>query len=395
LTEAEAIEYARGLDGVFPREARLVCREIGDGNLNLVFHIVDESSGRSLIMKQALPYAKIVGESWPLSLDRARIESEVLQIEGSLCPDLVPHVYRFDKDLYLTVMEDLSDHIIMRKGLMECRRYPLFAGHIGRFLARTLFFTSDLGMDQKEKKRQAGRFINPDQCKITEDLIFDEPYTDAPNNSFDPNIRGEVEAIWADRELHLQVAMLRQKFLTEGQALLHGDLHTGSIFVREDSTKVIDPEFAYYGPMGFDIGAVMANLLLNFAGQEHWSADAKARTDYRNYLLETVRGVWTEFEANFRTLWNEQGTDRMFATPGFQDAFLRRLFRDAAGFAGCKMVRRIIGLAHVADIDAIPDPETKAQAERLALAIGTALIRSHSSLTSVDEVLETARKAVQ
>lgn len=71
-----------------------------------------------------------------------------------------------------------------------------------------------------------------------------------------------------DTALHFEVALLRHAFLTKAQSLLHGDLHTGSIFITKESTKVIDPEFAYYGPMGFDIGAVIANLLLNYAGQE-------------------------------------------------------------------------------------------------------------------------------
>ncbi len=76
LTEQEAIGIARSLSDFFPQDANLESREIGDGNLNLVFHIRDSGSGKSLIMKQALPYAKVVGESWPLTLDRARIESE-------------------------------------------------------------------------------------------------------------------------------------------------------------------------------------------------------------------------------------------------------------------------------------------------------------------------------
>ena len=76
-------------------------------------------------------------------------------------------------------------------------------------------------------------------------------------------------------------------------------LHTGSIFIKPDSTKVIDPEFAYYGPMGFDIGAVLANLLLNFAAQEGWSKDEESRTAYRAYLLQTVKDVWTHFEHKF------------------------------------------------------------------------------------------------
>jgi 5-methylthioribose kinase len=395
LTENEAIEYAALLPGFFNTGAQLACREIGDGNLNLVFHIRDDLSGQSLIMKQALPYAKVVGESWPLTLDRARIESEALAIHNRLCPGLAPRIYKYDADLSLTVMEDLSDHVIMRRGLIESNKYPLFAGHIGHFLAHTLFYTSDFGMDQQEKKLQMGRFINPELCKITEDLIFDHPYTDADTNNFDPNIRSEVEAIWGDRELHLQAALLREKFLTQAQALLHGDLHTGSIFVTEKSTKVIDPEFAYYGPMGFDIGAVIANLLLNFASREGWSKDAAERADYRRYLLATVQGVWENFAGEFERLWGEHGVDRMFRTPGFKESFMERLLKETAGFAGCKMVRRIIGLAHVADIDRIEDAAVKARAERIALAIGTNLIKRHQRIESIDEVLELAGEAVR
>src|SRR3984893_6297514 len=119
LNENEAIEYTRQIPGMFPENAQLVSREIGDGNLNLVFHISDVITGKSLILKQALPYAKVVGESWPLTLDRARIESEALMLQFTLCPDLVPQVYAYDSELALTVMEDLSSYTIMRRGLIE------------------------------------------------------------------------------------------------------------------------------------------------------------------------------------------------------------------------------------------------------------------------------------
>ncbi|MDF2645536.1 MAG: methylthioribose kinase [Paenibacillus sp.] len=390
LSEVQAIEYARQIPNLFQPGSDLTSHEIGDGNLNLVFRISETATGKSIILKQALPYAKVVGESWPLTLDRARIESEALLIEEGLNPDLVPHVYAYDADLALTVMEDLSDHVIMRRGLIEGNQYPLFAEHIGRFLANTLFFTSDLGKNQQEKKIQQGRFINPELCKITEDLIFDDPYRDAETNNFEAHIRDAAEQLWADSELHFEVAILRNKFLTSAQALLHGDLHTGSIFIKPDSTKVIDPEFAYYGPMGFDIGAVLANLILNFAAQEGWSKDSESRASYRAYLLQTVKDVWTHFETNFRTLWNEHGVDRVFQTPGYQNYFLANLLQDTVGFAGAKMVRRIVGLAHVADIDKIEDAAARERAQRLALAIGTSFIRTHRQVKSIDELIAIA-----
>ncbi|WP_166241905.1 S-methyl-5-thioribose kinase [Paenibacillus turpanensis] len=388
LTEQQAIETARTIEHLFTPGAELTCREIGDGNLNLVFHIKEEATGKSVIIKQALPYAKVVGESWPLTLDRARIESEALILQGKLCPDLVPHVYFHDSVQAITAMEDLSGHVIMRQGLMNRTVYPRFAEDIGLFLAKTLFFTSDLGMNQQDKKLQQGRFINPELCKITEDLIFDDPYTNSPNNNYEAHIKDAAEALWTDRELHLEVARLRHRFLTQTQALLHGDLHTGSIFALPDSTKVIDPEFAYYGPMGFDIGAVIANLLLNYAGQEWWSKDEASRAEFRSFLTSSVREVWNVFERHFREYWSTSLVDRISAAPGFVDIYVQEVLQDTVGYAGCKMVRRIVGLSHVADIDKIEDSAVREKAQRLALAIGTSLIKKHRGVQSIEDVLE-------
>ncbi|GIP33667.1 S-methyl-5-thioribose kinase [Paenibacillus sp. J2TS4] len=395
LSLEEAVQYAADLPDLFAPDAQLSVREIGDGNLNLVFHITDRNNNKSIIMKQALPYAKVVGESWPLTLDRARIESEALQLQASLCPGLVPKVYAYDSGLALTVMEDLSDHVIMRQGLIEGNRYPLFAEHVGKFMAHTLFYTSDLGMNQQAKKLQVKQFINPELCKITEDLIFDDPYTDSENNNFNPLIREEVERLWQDEELHYEVALLREAFLTHAEALLHGDLHTGSIFITPESTKMIDPEFAYYGPMGFDIGAVVANLLLNYAGQEGWMKEADKRAEYRRYLLNTVREVWEHFSQTFQQLWEKDAVDRMARVPGYREYYLQKVLRDTIGFAGCKMIRRIVGLAHVADIDTIEDAKARTQAEIMAIEIGRSLIKLHRQAESIDEVIAIAEQAAQ
>jgi 5-methylthioribose kinase len=394
LSEQQAVEYARYIPGFFPQDAEFVSREIGDGNLNLVFHISDKVSGKSLILKQALPYAKVVGESWPLTLDRARIESEVLMLQASLCPELVPHVYAYDEALAMTVMEDLSDHTIMRRGLIEGNHYPLFASHISHFLAKTLFYTSDLGLNQQEKKLKVQQFINPELCKITEDLIFDHPYWDADTNNFNPLIRKEVEQIWFNDKLQFEVAVLREKFLTHAQALLHGDLHTGSIFITSRSTKIIDPEFGFYGPMGFDIGAIFANLLLNYAGQEAWMADEKARHDFREYLLQTIRDIWTLFAEQFQDHWTKDGVDRLSQVAGYREDYMQRLLQDSIGFTGCKIIRRVIGLAHVADVQSIPDPDARAKAERIALAIGESLILLNRQAYSIEEVIDIAKRGL-
>ncbi|WP_211746791.1 S-methyl-5-thioribose kinase [Paenibacillus sp. Marseille-Q4541] len=387
LTLDEAMQLSQKVLDLFDANSELTCREIGDGNLNLVFHVTDINSSKSVIVKQALPYAKIVGESWPLSLDRARIERELLQEEYRLCPGSVPEVYYYDDELALTIMEDLSDHVIMRKGLIEGNHYPLFAKHIGQFMARTLFYTSDLAMDQSLKKESVKKFVNPDQCKITEDLIFEEPYRISERNSYSPIIEDEAEALRTDTELHLEIAILREKFLTQTQALLHGDLHTGSIFITPESTKVIDPEFGYYGPMGFDIGAVLANLLLHYASVPGWISEGVAAATREEELLDMVQDVWNEFELHFRALWEQDVQDYMARTKGYQELYITRLLQDSAGFAGSKMIRRIVGLAHAADIDTIEDAALREQAERKALTIGKSLVKNHRQITSISEFM--------
>ncbi|MNI39236.1 Methylthioribose kinase [compost metagenome] len=158
---------------------------------------------------------------------------------------------------------------------------------------------------------------------------------------------------------------------------------------------MIDPEFAFYGPMGFDLGAVIANLLLNYASQPGWSSDMKTLEARRDWLLSAIRSVWEQFEYRFRTLWNDECQDPVFNSTGYQDFYIRKLLQDSIGFAGCKVIRRIVGLSHVADIDAIADESLRHQAKITALQIGTALIKGGRSAQSIEEVILAARTAAE
>ena len=300
LNEKTAGEYAKTRTDLFKPDSLLECKEIGDGNLNLVFRVWDAGDHKtSVIIKQSLPHARI-DKSIHAPLERALIECEMLLLHDKNCPGLAPKIYSFDREMFAIIMEDLSDHIVLRKGLIKGIVYPKLANHIGTFLARSLFFTSDLGMDPLEKKELQKKFINPDLCKITEDLVFSNPYFNADNNRIDPEIRKRAEENWKDQTLKREVAVLKEKFMTQGQALIHGDLHTGSIFVTPESTKAFDPEFGFFGPMGFDIGAILGNLILNYASQIWHEKDASARLNFRKYLLDTFKGIWETFDSQFR-----------------------------------------------------------------------------------------------
>jgi len=389
-SEAEVIDFARRHSGVFDPADTLDVEEIGDGNINFVYRVY-APGGASVIIKQALPYVRIIGEGWPLSQDRIRIEAEALTLEAEYCPDLVPRVYHFDTKRSAIVMEDIGAFENLRHALVGRADLPKLATQLGRFCAETLFHTSDLFLDAHRKKEMVARFINPDLCKITEDLFFWDPYCDHERNSINPAVWSEAEALWRDEPLKLEVARLKHKFLTSAEALVHGDLHSGSVFANAGGTRVIDPEFAYFGPIGFDVGSLIGNLLLNYAGQSELPGDTSEREAYQAWLLGAIAELWNTFAGRFGELMSSSTQDPTLALSAYRDAYLADLLSDSLGYAGTELIRRTIGLAHVLDLEAIEDPQQRARAETRALRLGRLLIMERAQLADIDALIERVR----
>ena len=91
------------LAATFTDVGALRAREVGDGNLNLVF-IVEDGSGRGLVLKQALPYLRVAGESWPLTRDRMLFETGALRLYNASVPQYVPEVLHADDEMSLVAM---------------------------------------------------------------------------------------------------------------------------------------------------------------------------------------------------------------------------------------------------------------------------------------------------
>lgn len=364
--------------------------DLADGNVNLVYRVRAPAVGTSVIVKQALPYARSVGESFPMPLSRSRLEFRILQVERRLARAHVPRVYHYDGGMHVLVMEDLRHHRVLRGELLRQADLPALGRHMGRFLASTLFFTSDLAMDPGEKKRWVKRFLNPHLCRVTEDLVFTEPFVDHPHNHWNPLIDDVVVAIRRDRRLQAEIADLKWRFMSRAEALIHGDLHTGSIMVTADDTRVIDPEFGFYGPMGFDVGALLGNLALAYLAQPGHAPSAESAREYRAWIAETMCVIWQEFAERFTAYWQDAGG--VWPDP-FCALLLRRVFEDALGFAGVKMMRRIIGLAHVADLDTIADLTIRAGVERAALHLAREWVLGRREVDGMDQVLATLRQA--
>tara|TARA_X000001036_G_scaffold265688_1_gene246791 strand:+ start:4130 stop:5404 length:1275 start_codon:yes stop_codon:yes gene_type:complete len=377
--------------------------EVGDGNLNLVFIVRGETG--AVCVKQALPYVRLVGESWPLPLTRAHFEHMALVEQTAHAGEYVPDLYHYDEPMALTVMEFLSPHIILRKGLIAGVKYPKMAQDLGLFLARTLFRTSDLYLSSDRKKYKTEMFLpNTAMCQISEDLLFDEPYFDAEmNRHTSPQLDDIADSYKADVDLKLAVQEMKWRFQNAPEALLHADFHTGSVMVTEDQTRVIDPEFAFYGPMGFDVGAIIANLFLAYYSQ----SAHEGRGDYATWILEQIETLHACFEREFTALFEGtlNGTVDQIGdiymprvikfSPDLKEraikARLEAIWLDTLGFAGVKMIRRILGLAHVEDFESIENADVRAACERKALIFGRMLLTQRTDFKTIEDVTAAAK----
>lgn len=356
-------------------------KEVGDGNLNLVF-IVQSTQG-SVVIKQALPYVRLVGDSWPLPLYRAYYEYNALKRQAQRDPGVVPDVYHFDEDQALIVMEFLAPHVILRNKLIAGEKVAGLGAFCGKHCARMAFRGSELSMTSSAKKSDVGLFSgNVEIPAITEGLVFTDPYFAADMNSHTAGLDPLVAQLRSNIDLKRKVQSMLAKFATNTETMLHGDLHSGSIMASDTEMRVIDPEFAQYGPMGFDLGILTANYLMAYFSQPaHRSGDM---VTYQAWILSVIEECFATFNTEFSHLWATERTGMLYPKSLFEDqgdsshsacdAVLSDIWSDAVQFCGIEMHRRCLSLAHNADFESIEDIAIRARLEARNLMMGAELI---------------------
>lgn len=371
--------YAAEVLHRFDPDEETTCTEIGDGNINYVFRVRSLRDGRSVIVKQADKRLRSSGR--PLDIYRSRIEAQALQLESRLAPDYIPEVYHYDETMAALSMEDISAYRNLRKELLAGRIYGHLAENISTFLAQSLLPTTDLVLDRREKKRRVQFFTNPELCDITEDLVLTEPYCAEPMNPRNKNIvtPGNEEFVheflYEDEALHAEVAALRNGFMNNAQALIHGDLHSGSIFANEQGIKIIDPEFAFYGPMGYDIGNVIGNLFFAWANKFYTGGSAETQAA----LERTIRETCDKTAEKLGEQYDKLVQFPLYKAPAFRKAYLDSVMADSYGYAGTEIIRRTVGDSKVMEVTSVAEPERRIPMERALIKLGIYLIKERAS----------------
>ena len=374
--------------------------EVGDGNLNLVYTVSSESG--NIIIKQALPYVRLVGDSWPLPLSRSFYEHEVLVRQAKRDPGSVPAIYYFDKEQAIIAMEMLLPHIILRKKLIAGEYVNGLAQRLGEFCARNAFRGSDLSLQTADKKSDTAMFQgNLALMAITESLVFTEPYFEAEMNHHTEGLDPVVKTLRSDVKMKSEAQKMLMKFTSNTETLCHGDLHSGSVMCTDNETKVIDPEFGFYGPMGFDIGMLISNYLMAYFSQPG-HRDTEKLSEYQNWILKVIEDTFKTFQREFKKLWNSERTGILFPRSMFEDQgdssdfalnkMLEHIWQDAVAICGIEMHRRVLSLAHNADFEEISDTKKRSQLEARNLMMGRELILNNNSIKNASALTSLAKK---
>jgi 5-methylthioribose kinase len=375
--------------------------EVSDGNMNRVFMVT--GCVGALAVKQALPYIRAVPD-WSFPAERIDYEAKATRAFGIALPGSAPELLHHDPVMKIMVMEALTHHRVWRDALVAGDIHSGTPYQLGRNLAKLHHAGSmeALGI-QGFREAMAAFGTNPKLVATAAEVIFTGPYGDHPLNSWNrPRLDRLVADIRGNGALKSALALLKHHFLTRAETLIHGDLHTGSVMVSaapQDKLRpcIIDAEWAFHGPTAFDVGALIGNLLLAACAQPGHERRRGDRADSVAYCWSAADQFWQAYHDDRLRFLDDREDDYLMphhyegdagARRAFHQARLRDVWQMALGFAGAKMLRRLIGISHVKDFTAIADDERRAKCETDALHLAVKLVLGAGKIDNIGQLRE-------
>jgi 5-methylthioribose kinase len=404
LTVAGVANYLKEKK-VFPADADLsvvdlhAVKESIEGFVNLIYHVYDQS-GKSVIMKQmlSLPRFRIEdeknntveetnGEGWILDLGRMRSEIATLIFWNSVYPGISPEIYLFDEPNRIIVMEDLMDLSLLRFELCRMVKHGHFTAKIGAFFARNLFFSSNLHLTNYKKSEVERFFINPEYTALAP-FLFRESIGVSWEREMVFGTDEKRALLVDDPQIQAEFKRLENKFLHDKECLIHTDLHSSNIMISFDDVRIIDGEFAGFGPLAQDFGRLTGSLTLNYIswfGDESPTATEKA--DFQAYLLTTITDLYRTFHNEFRQLV-ETHRDESYSLKSLDvDAYLIDQLQNALSYTGVNVLSRLSNRGICYDLLRLPESKRLLPC-LLGMDIAREVMRNHKNYTSINDYIQ-------
>lgn len=304
IDRPEATEsFLRERSWIARDERFLDATRAGEGNMNLTLRIRTDRG--SVILKQSRPWVEKY--DWiEAPFERALLEQRFYERLQSLprVAAKMPRLLAADPGARALLFEDL--------GADEGTAVADFTSLYGSDTASADEIRALGGYLRDLHRETRGGFdeslANREMRALNHEHIFCVPLVE--NNGvklgdLEEGLERVAARLRTDPELARRVADLGERYLADGECLLHGDFFPGSWLRLPGGPKVIDPEFCFFGDPEFDIGVGVAHLVL-----------ADQPRELCSLLIETAGGA-----------------DR-------SDGLIAR-------FAGVEVVRRLIGVAQL------------------------------------------------
>ncbi|MDN3618449.1 phosphotransferase [Polaribacter undariae] len=252
----------------------------GEGNMNVVLRV--KTNQRSFIVKQSRPFVQKY-QDIPAPEDRIDVEYQFYKaIESPAVTSHIPEVLAYDAENYVLILEDLGNcedmSLVYKNRAIETESIQLLVDILSNI------HKSEVSNTYPENKEL--RALNHQH-------IFVLPFVTDNGFSLDTIQDGleEVSQTYKnDKKLKEQIALVGERYLSEGTTLLHGDYYPGSWMTKEDDVFVIDPEFSFKGFPEFDLGVMAAHMVMATGNKLLISTVKKAYTlkfDERLFLQIT------------------------------------------------------------------------------------------------------------
>ena len=191
--------------------------------------------------------------------------------------------------------------------------------------------------------------------------------------------------------------------MSNHQTLVHGDLHSDSILIGKKKIGIIDYEHSFYGPYGYDFGHYYGHMFLNYFSQIINKNENKL-LNYDKLILSVIEDTWVNFVKVFSELWMESrkgdaysikvldpNKDK-FASNLAKDKLILRCLKNALGFTGIEMIRRIVTVGQVDDLEKIKNQSDRSKAEIKCIEFGKYLIMNFQEIKNIYEITNKAEE---
>ena len=363
------------IDSVLPqisfKSNKVLISEIGDGNLNYIYRIKEIGTQKSIIIKVA-QYESRISKDILLDISRSYFEYSYYSLETVKKSNFSPQILYANPQAGIIVMEDLVDYCSLREALISMKKYQCISDNISMYLRCVLIENATFNPNDKLEKLRY-KFRGNRLSELTKQLIFIEPYNNIKKRN---KVPAELESwvkehIYHNDRLNAKVESLREVFENEEQSIIHGDLHTGSFMVNNDQVKVIDPEFACWGPIGFDLGCLLANLIIDYLFH------LTNNEEYCLFIIKIIYNILSTFEKDL-----SEKIPKNYKT----------IMIDSAAYAGTEIIRRTIGIALAKEVSIMDEKGNNIAFRKNLLIIGIDLIPNSEKYGSCENFIKRIKK---